>query len=178
MSQGSDKRIFFALWPTEKQRQQLLRDLEVVMPAVDGRHLVASNWHVTLVFIGNFSAARLAELLDSTASLQESSIERGFDRVDFWKKPRIACLRASEVPANLVRLVGSLNAVLETFGHQPEEGEYRPHLTLARKASAQSRVDLARPIHLCWRGFELVESVSTSSGVKYLPLKQGLRGDF
>lgn len=169
-----NRRLFFALWPDDQQRRTLLSALEDVLPRLDGRLIPATNWHVTLFFIGLFPAARVPELLARASTIPQTEIELCFDRVDFWKKPRIACLRASVVPVKLRQLVGSLTDLLADFDFVPEAREYNPHLTLARRASERSRLVLAQPLPFQWSGFELVESVSTASGVKYLPVKQGL----
>lgn len=169
-----NRRLFFALWPDDQQRRTLLGALDDVLPRLDGRPIPAANWHVTLVFIGQFPAARVPELLARASTIPQTGIELCFDRVGFWKKPRIACLRTSVVPIELGQLVASLTDVLADFDFMPEAREYNPHLTLARKASERSRLVLARPLASWWSGFELVESVSTASGVKYLPVKQGL----
>ena len=50
----ADKRLFFALWPSEEQRQLLVERVDPLLAAVAGRHVDRQNWHVTLVFIGNF----------------------------------------------------------------------------------------------------------------------------
>ncbi len=174
---ASNRRLFFALWPDEQQRSHLRSDLDAVLPTLDGRVVPPDNWHVTLVFIGLFPTSRVPELIAAAKSIPQTEIELTFDRVDFWKRPRIACLRASIVPPGLLEMVAALHELLEGFGFVPEARTYQPHLTLARKASAHSQAALGRPIRTLWRGFELLESVSTRSGVSYLPVNQGLLAD-
>ena len=50
----ADRRLFFALWPDERQRNQLRDQLNPIIGSVEGRLVDRRNWHVTLVFIGPF----------------------------------------------------------------------------------------------------------------------------
>ena len=96
----------------------------------------------------------------------------GFGRIDFWRKPKIMCLRAASVPDELVGLVRSLESAAGEYGFKPEKRTYRPHMTIARKAGFFDPITLAQPVELHWSDFHLIESISTPGGVRYQPLKQ------
>jgi 2'-5' RNA ligase len=82
------------------------------------------------------------------------------------------CLQADFVPDQLIELVRSLERAATRFGFQPEKRSYRPHLTIARRARFFEPIRLAQPVELHWSDFQLIESVSTPTGVQYKPLKQ------
>ena len=167
-----NKRLFFALWPDDRQRETLRNTMSPVARQVEGSAVYRGNWHVTLVFIGDVPANRIAELQAATSGIEVEAFRLRFDRLAFWQRPRIACLQAMSVPPPLDALVNDLNAALVPFGNEPDKGHYRPHITAVRRARAFEPIVLARPLELSFDGFELVESVSTREGGQYRPLKQ------
>ena len=168
----TEKRLFFALWPDDRQRERLRDTMSPVARQVEGNAVYRGNWHVTLVFIGNFPANRVAELQAATGDIAVEPFRLRFDRLAYWQRPRIACLQAMSVPPPLQALVDELNRALAPFDLEPETGHYRPHVTAVRRARAFEPIMLARPLELNFESFELVESVSTRDGVQYHPLKQ------
>ena len=168
----SEKRLFFALWPDERQRETLRNTMSPIVRSVEGRAVYRGNWHVTLVFVGSFPADRADELLAAAAEVTVEPFRLRFDRLAHWQRPKIACLQAMSVPPALGQLVDDLNGVIARFDVAPESGTYRPHITAVRNARPFEAMMLARPLELSWSSFELVESVSTREGVQYHPLKQ------
>ena len=168
----AEKRLFFALWPDERQRETLRNTMSPVARVVEGNAVYRGNWHVTLVFIGAFPEERVGELQAAVGGIRAEPFRLRFDRLCFWQRPRIACLQAMSVPPPLERLRGELQAALEQFDVEPESAPYRRHITAVRRARAFEPILLARPLELNWSGFELVESISTRDGVQYHPLKQ------
>ncbi len=168
----NQRRLFFALWPTDRQRELLRDTLRPVLTAVEGDTVDRRNWHVTLVFIGEFPEEQIPFLQAAASEIEETDVRLRFDRLTFWQRPRIACLQPLTVPQPLAQLVGSLQRLLPPFDIQPEDRVYRPHITVARRARAFDDVILSRPVDLEWQSFDLIESVSGPSGVSYRPLKQ------
>ena len=168
----TEKRLFFALWPDERQRETLRNTISPLARQVEGSAVYRGNWHVTLVFVGDFPAERVGELLEAARTIQTEPFRLRFDRMCFWQRPKIACLQSMSVPPPLATLVGDLNRVLEAFDVAPESGTYRPHITAVRRARTFEPLMLARPLEMNWSGFELIESISGREGVQYRPLKQ------
>lgn len=168
----ADRRLFFALWPDDRQREELRNTLSPLARQVEGNAVYRGNWHVTVVFVGGFPEERLPELLPLISQVTVEPFRLRFDRLCFWQRPRIACLQAMSVPPPLAALVNDLNALMKPFGVSPETGSYRPHVTAVRRARTFEPLMLARPLTLSWSGFELVESISGREGVQYRPLKQ------
>ena len=168
----AERRLFFALWPDDRQRDTLRNTISPAARTVEGNAVPRGNWHVTLVFVGNFPEERVGELLTAAAAVSVEPFRLRFDRVCYWQRPKIACLQAMSVPSELATLVDDINKVTANFGIEPESATYRPHVTAVRKARPFEPIVLARPLELNWSEFALVESVSTREGVQYRPLKQ------
>lgn len=168
----ADRTLFFALWPSERQRE-LMRD--IINPAlseVEGVAVDRRNWHITLVYIGAFEEDNIPVLQASVREIPPFDFRLRFDRITFWQRPKIASMNPRNTPSELIELVASLEEKLKPFGFVPNERVYRPHVTVARRARTFTDVPLARPLDLEWSSFELVESVPTTRGVRYHPLKQ------
>jgi 2'-5' RNA ligase len=166
------KRLFFALWPDARQRDRLRDAVNSVAKGVEGRAVERSNWHVTLAFIGSFPEHRVPYLLDRAGGIALEPFTLHFDRLEFWPRPRIACLCAMTVPPALQALVDQLQGILSDLGIRDEDRAYRPHITVVRNARQFNTERLAQRVATEWSGFELMESVSSPGGVRYLPVKQ------
>jgi 2'-5' RNA ligase len=168
----SRKRLFFALWPDDRQRDRLRDHISPVAKLVEGRHVYRGNWHVTTAFIGDFEVRLMPELRARAAEIAVDPFRLRFDRVEFWPRPRVACLIAPTTPPELERLVGELNNLLLDFGVRVEERTYRPHITIVRRAQRFETQRLAQPVVTDWSGFDLIESVTKPGGAVYTPVKQ------
>lgn len=168
----SHKRLFFALWPSEKQREQLHDTIDPVVGLVDGSPVDRGTWHVTLVFIGKFSGRLIPELQAKAATIAVEPFRLCFDRLEFWKRPRLACLVAGTVPPELKRLVTSLTNMVADFGVSTEKRRFLPHITVLRGARFFDEQRLARAAVIEWSDFDLIDSVSQPGGSAYRPMKQ------
>ncbi len=167
-----DRRLFFALWPDDRQRERLRDTIAPLARQVEGRAVPRGNWHVTLVFLGNQPEERIPQFLEIGSTVGTEELRLRFDKLVFWQRPKIACLQAMSVPPALERLVTSLRDALEPFEIEPEIGAYKPHITAVRAARSFEPLSVARPLELTFSEFVLVESLSTREGVQYRPLKQ------
>ncbi len=168
----TDRRLFFALWPDDRQRERLRDAMAPLARQVEGRAVPRGNWHVTLVFLGNQPEERIPQFLKVANTVSMGEVRLRFDKLVFWQRPKIACLQTMSIPPTLERLVTTLRNALEPFEIEPEVGTYRPHITAVRAARSFEPLNVARPLELTFSDFVLVESVSTREGVQYRPLKQ------
>lgn len=166
------RRLFFALWPDNRQRDRLRDVVNSVAKTVEGKIVDRRDWHVTLAFVGVFPENRVPYLLERAAEIKVEPFRLIFDRLEFWPRPKVASLCAATVSPDLQALVDSLNSVLLDLGLTPEDRTYRPHITIARNARPFMTERLAQRSITEWSGFELVESVPVPGGVHYVPLKQ------
>ena len=168
----ADKKLFYALWPSHRQRELLRDTINPVLSSVEGQTVDRRNWHVTLVFIGDFPEARIPDLQSAMQGIDPGEIRLRFDTLTFWQRPKIACMHAKIIPPELDQLVSTMRKALIPFGIEPEERVYRPHITVSRKVRSFPDVRLTRPIELTFTEFELVESISQRGELQYRPLKQ------
>lgn len=170
MSRTGARRLFFALWPDAGLRERAAAALASLPVGTGGRPQRPDQLHVTLAFLGAVAADRVPLSLAAAAGLQVRSFEVEFDRVEYWRKPRVLCLAASAPPPPLLDLVADLQVALRARGFELERRPYRAHLTVARKARPTADGPLVPP--LCWpaHGFALLESISDRQGARYRPL--------
>jgi 2'-5' RNA ligase len=168
----SQKRLFFALWPDHRQRDQLRNVISPVTRLIEGDHVYRGDWHVTLVFVGDFPEERIPALLEASRAARIEPFRLRFDRAEYWPRPRVGVLAAQTVPAALQQLVADLNVVVEDAGVGPEDRVYRPHITIARRARPFETQRLAQPADVAWSDFRLVESVREAGRSTYRPVDQ------
>lgn len=166
------RRLFFAIWLTDRQRDSLRDTVRPLLSGIEGDFVNRRNWHVTLVFVGEFPETDLPLLKSAVSGIEVPAFRLRFDRAGFWPRPKIACLEAATVPDELQQLVGRIRQAVEPLGIRPEEHNYRPHITIARRVKPFATLRLARAIELQCSDFTLVETVSVPGGVQYRPLKQ------
>ncbi len=167
-----NKRLFFALWPDNRQRETLRDAMSPLARQVEGKAVYRGNWHVTLVFVGDFPEERIPALQRAVADIPVEPFRLRFGTMSFWQRPKIAALETRSVPQELTDLVERLHAATADFGVEPEKHTYRPHITAVRIAKPFEPLQLARPLELSFSSFELIESESFRGEVTYRPLKQ------
>jgi len=168
----SSKRLFFALWPDDRQRDRLRDVINSVARTVEGKVIDRRDWHITLAYIGDFAEDQVPALQERAGDIEVEPFHLVFDRLEFWAGPRVACLVAPTVPAEMKSLIAALHGLLQDVGVMPEDRTYRPHITVARNVRTFATERLAQKATTDWSSFKLVESVSGPGGVTYRPLKQ------
>lgn len=156
-------RLFVAVWPDAAARDAIAHWRQGwIWPA--GAALVpAGRLHLTLHFLGNVAPARLPAL---TAGLRVpfEPFELQFGHAEVWPGGT-AVLRSNATPPELDGLHRRLGAVLDALGLPLEPRRYKPHVTLARRATG-ARPPPAAPAFK-WRaeaGFVLVRSLPDGGG--------------
>lgn len=168
----STKRLFFALWPSDRQRDQLRNAISPVAKLVEGTAVYRGEWHVTLAFLGEFPEARIPDLLNAVGVIPFEPFRLRFDRCEYWPRPKIAVLAAQTVPSELARIVQWLDTLLVEAGVVEERKTFRPHITVVKRARPFETQRLAQPAVVEWTGFELIESIRERGSVRYKPVNQ------
>lgn len=163
-------RLFFALWPSESLRQALAGRVAALAPPGTGRTQRPDQLHVTLEFLGAVPAARLPDVRDAAAAARADPFELVLDALEYWRRPRVLCLVARELPPALAALVHALRIELASRGFEPECRPYRAHLTLARKVVQPPGLAAVDPVRWPATDFALVESVTERAGSVYRPV--------
>ncbi|MGA8392652.1 MAG: RNA 2',3'-cyclic phosphodiesterase [Burkholderiaceae bacterium] len=150
-------RIFLALWPDTLSRAGLARCRDAWRWNDGAKVVPTGQLHLTLHFIGSFPSDRLPQLAQSL-QVAFDPFDLALERHELWPRG-IAVLRPGEVPAGLRSLHAALYDVLRAQGLPVEAREYRPHVTLARRA--EGSVPPVQAPGLRWRiaACVLVESV-------------------
>ena len=149
-------RLFTALWPDATVRARLvaLRDAWRWPPGA--RPVADANLHATLHFIGGFRRDRVEALRHVLDTVAIEPVHLELAGTDVWRGGIAVALFGAET--GLLALQERLGAVLLELGVSIDPRPYRPHVTLARRAS-RAQPPAALPA-LAWRanGFALVES--------------------
>ncbi len=92
------------------------------------------NYHMTLAFIGEVPAARLATAREIGASQRACGFTVRLDAYEYW--PQAAVLvAAGEIPSAMARLWERIHADLASHQLALNPPPLRPHITIARKVS-------------------------------------------
>ena len=177
-SPGATSRLFFALFPDDSVREQLLRIQQRIQPE-RGHATRAENLHLTLLFVGEVETRRACELQEIITHLEHLELELELDvfgsfgrakKYNLWLGPSQPPEALLQWRKRLVREVGRL-------GLQIRRETFRPHVTLFRKASGfrylPERLETALPWQIgpC----TLVRSQLTPQGPIYEQLTQEFR---
>ena len=129
----------------------------------------ASNFHITLTFLGHISAPqqdKLEELLNNVNDTSAFKVE--LDLLGYWPKPKALWLGCTNTSQQHLQLVNKLNSCAQNAGISLQKRPYQAHLTLVRKCSDNPPAPLIPP-NFSWQtqAFHLFESCSTTKGVVY-----------
>ncbi len=173
-------RIFFALWPDDDTRRRLHRAVCDAVTATGGRAVPAANYHVTLAFLGNVEASRLAAIVAAARLVGAMEHELVLDQFGGSSRAGVLWLEPGSFPTAVLDLYDRLWRQMETLGFIKEQRSFRPHVTLARKirsrkmhsgadekSSGTGLTLAAGPVRWRSEGFVLAESVTEPEGARY-----------
>ncbi len=170
---SSAERLFFALWPDDALRQQLVQCRDTLAADSDGGRLVpAENLHLTLAFLGCTDARQRAGVEAMADVIKCSAFELQLNRFGYWPRPQVLWIAPLEMPEALITLATALHIGAEGCGSKLDARPYRAHITLMRKLT-QAAQDVDCP-PLIWPvdRFVLVRSRALPQGVKYEVLRE------
>ena len=160
-------RLFVAVWPDAPVRDALA-DWRRAWAWPSGAAMVPpGRLHLTLHFLGNVAAPKLASLA-AALRVPFEPFELHFGHAEVWPGGT-AVLRPDATPPALLELHGRLAAGLAALDRPVDSRPYKPHVTLARRADGAAPPP-ARP-QFSWRadaGFVLVRSLPDRGGYEVL----------
>lgn len=169
MTYASTARLFIALLPDDSVRDKLAAWRDAWTWPRSATPVRTAKLHITLHFLGDVA-------LDSVPRLQ-AALEVPFEpftlmlsHTTSWPHG-IAVLEPESVPAALSALHEATATVLRRLDLPVDARPYRPHVTLARRATGAVVERPAAPV--CWRidRYALMSSALGSSGT-YTQLRQ------
>jgi len=159
-------RVFFAVWPDRAAADQLHRLAKEASGRCGGRVMGRDTLHLTLAFLGDVPAGRMAEAMRVADRIAAEPFELVLDQVGYWKHNRI--LWAGGVSPALTLLADALGEGLRAAGFALEARPFVAHLTLLRNAHCGTDVPLpAQPVSWPVGEFVLAESRRTGAGARY-----------
>ena len=167
---SAKRRLFFALWPSEDVRNQIVACAKQ-LPVQKARAVANANLHITLAFIGAVDEDKVDHYTSAAASVKANAFHLKLNRAGCFSRAKVLWLGCEQVEPALQDLVSSLNHVLLDCGYVAEDRSYTPHVTLARKFNGKHVPEIDCEIDWSVDSFALVESVSVAGGVEYKVLK-------
>jgi len=151
-------RLFLALWPGPRGRAALHSQRAAWRWDPAAQLVPASQLHLTLHFLGPVPVAHL-ELLRRGLAVDWRAFELRFGEPRLWRHG-LAVLEPVAPPPGLLALHQALGSALSALGLLVEARQFRPHVTLARRAG-QSLPPRSVPT-MAWRvrSYALVESAA------------------
>ncbi|HMA07197.1 MAG TPA: RNA 2',3'-cyclic phosphodiesterase [Ramlibacter sp.] len=160
-------RLFVALWPDPATREAVAQWQNAWKWPDRAAPEKPERLHLTLHFLGNVPAQRVAALVGGLrVPCEPFSLELG--RGEVWPNG-VAVLRPESVPPPLLALHAALSQRVTDFGLPVDSRPFRPHITLARRATG-ARAPPRGP-RLRWQadhGYVLVSSLPGGAGYKVL----------
>ena len=167
-----DVRLFFALWPDDDVRFQIVENLRrFELDRNKSRPVTPGNLHLTLHFVGNVSIAEMKCLDRQARQVKAEKFDLSLDYSGYFKKPKVLWLACRTVPRALIDLQQNLGRQIAECEYTPEERPYSPHLTVARKIYQAPEPVAVAAIHWQVDRFVMVESISDFAGVRYEVVK-------
>lgn len=168
MSGPEARRLFFALWPDGAGADALAAAARAAHKACGGRPMGRDDLHLTLAFLGDATAERLAAAEEAAAGVAAASFDFAIDRLGCWQHNRILWAGCTETPPLLAALARNLAERLLAAGFVLDARPYAPHVTLLRQADCRrAPPPLAAPVSWAATEFVLAESRPTPAGGRY-----------
>lgn len=153
------ERLFFALWPEDRERAALAR-LQGGLALSGARPTHPADFHLTLAFLGAIPPERRACCEAAADLVQATPFVIPLNCVGHWPRPRILWCGPTATPPELLALVEDLREALVPCGSPREARPYAAHITLARKAHTEAMGRALPDWSLTWpvTGFVLAAS--------------------
>jgi len=161
-------RAFFGLSPDAKTKLAIEEWRNKAFPQFDAA-VPASNFHVTLAFLGQVLPKQLDALGEAVKQVSDShTFDVTLNRVGYWSKPKALWLGCEQTQDVHLQLSKRLHQIANSAGLQLPKQDYVAHLTVARKCIINPPAPLIEP-RFNWHNaeFHLYESVSGKKGVSY-----------
>ena len=156
-------RLFYAVWPDQGTSDRL----NELQAHVHGRKTHINDFHLTLAFLGERSPDLLPTLHRILATLPPLNATFCLDRFGYFQHNKIAWIGMSAPPPALLELQHELSLTLERHDIMINDPvEFKPHITLARKADPPDP-EVFAPVIWQANKIALVQSRNNAQDAKY-----------
>ena len=164
------ERLFFGLPLTDAARTALQAATKQAALPPTARLSLPQNYHMTLVFLGQTGTRQLACIRHAADAVQVPEFTLQLDHLGHWPRPQVLWAAPSAPPDALGQLVTGLQQRLCACGFEPEQRDYRPHVTLARRLRGFDGPCKLDPVTWRVRQFHLYRSAPAANGIRYQPI--------
>lgn len=172
MPAEGQRRLFFALWPDVAAGEALHDLAQRAQQHCGGRLMARDSLHLTLAFLGDVAAERLAAAVAAADGVPSPGFALNLDRLGYWRHNKVVWAGCDAVSPGLADLAASLAANLRKQGFALDERPFVPHVTLLRKAGSAFDGPAGAGIGWQVQEFTLVESRLSSAGSRYAILQR------
>ena len=163
-------RLFLGLELTDEARRALdsvRRDLQAA--GVAGKFHAPSLYHLTLAFLGETPVSLIPSIERIMNGVPARPFKLTLSSLGTFKNGSILWAGVKECPA-LTEYREALAQSIRKTGFPLEEGEYRPHITLARQVKIALPAAEVQPIAFPVLHATLFHSTRVNGALTYLPL--------
>ena len=172
------RNAFLAFEPSEGELHSLAAALTEASPGspLPGRRVPATNWHVTLRFLGpvdDVACDRIAGFLDESLDLESGTIVvRGLGAFPKASNASIVYAAVDDADGTVGALAAQCDEAAQSAGLEPEGRPFVPHITLTRlrpRVDVRSVVDRLGDfsVRMSVRAVTLFRTESVRRGVRY-----------
>lgn len=157
MTGNLTRRLFFALWPDDDIRAEIVARRER-LGRVSKRRVPDHNLHLTLLFLGDQPADRVKDIEAAAAGIHGKTCTLALDRFGWFPRAGVVWL-GGKAPEPLTELAEELRAALQPLGLQFDTRPFRPHVTLFHRVLRRPRFPEIEPLAWPVEEFALIESL-------------------
>lgn len=161
------ERLFFALWPEDAARAELTAVLTPLLVGISGRVVNASQWHLTLEFLGTLYVAQRECAERAASHVTAAAFDLALTQFGYFHKPQVVWVGAAASPPALAGLVDDLRGGLRACGLTVDERPYVPHMTVLRKVRRKPHLPEFAGVRWRVNNFVLVRSTIDARGARY-----------
>ena len=161
------QRVFFALWPDDRVASALDASARRIHAQTGGRLMRRDGLHLTLAFLGEQPAERVAALQRLAAALAAEAFELDLSCAGAWQRGRIVWGGPEVTPPALAELAAGLTDALRADGFEVERRPFAAHVTLVRNGRQPPPRAIDPPVRWPVRDFALMRSRLGAEGARY-----------
>ncbi len=165
--QNSSKRLFIGFALPETITEQVCELRATHLSTISGKPVSTNNLHITLSFLGSLDKKQQELIIKKLDFSTHAYINMSTEHFAHFNQAQIIYLGVEKQP-KLLSLHSQLRQQLEQCEILTENRQYRPHISLLRKAK-QTQIPLAQPNKITWQAKEihLYQSKTVNNEVEY-----------